>query len=442
MAGIAVIGVQWGDEGKGKIVDVLSEHADFVVRFQGGANAGHTLVVDGKKIVLHLIPSGVLRPNCTCIIGTGVVLDLAALLQEIQVLTEEGVLTNQKRFLISHGATLILPIHKALDKAREEDSKEKGSNRASGGIKIGTTLKGIGPAYEDRVGRKALRLADLLLPREDILEKVYTLYREKNALLKYVYDQTELKPEDAVEELLALKEQILPHLSWDTGLLIHKALKAGKSVIFEGAQGSLLDIYHGTYPFVTSSHTIAASGLVSVGLGVKAMDLVIGVTKAYTTRVGMGPFVTELNDEIGEALRAKGNEFGSTTGRARRCGWLDLVALKYSARINGVTNLAMLKLDVLTGFEKIGVCTAYEIDGKPVTEFPQNAQALEKARPIYEFFPGWKEDLSRVLNLKDLPRNVTNYIDFVSGETGLPIDVISVGPGREQTLWVKPLFKI
>jgi adenylosuccinate synthase len=281
-----------------------------------------------------------------------------------------------------------------------------------------------------------------VLPKGEILEKVRAVYREKNALLKFVYDQPELKPEEAVEELMSFKEKILPHLNWSTSLIVHKALKAGKRVIFEGAQGSLLDIYHGTYPFVTSSHTIAASGLVSMGLGAKALDSVIGITKAYTTRVGMGPFVTELLDETGESLRSKGNEFGSTTGRARRCGWLDLVALKYAVRLNGVTNLAMLKLDVLTGFERVGVCTAYEIDGERVTEFPQNPQLLERAKPIYEYFPGWKEDLTKIVNLKDLPRNVTNYIDFVSGETGLPIDVISVGPGREQTLWVKPLFKI
>jgi adenylosuccinate synthase len=430
MAGAVVVGAQWGDEGKGKIVDVFSAHADYVVRYQGGANAGHTLVVQGKKTVLHLIPSGILHPNTTCIIAAGVVIDIEGLINEINGLKANGYLENTKQLLIADNATLILPYHKAIDQAREKKLADN---------KIGTTGKGIGPAYEDRASRRSLLFGDLFAP-ETLKAKIEHALEEKNFLLQNKYDHPGFKAEDLQKQLLELAKVVEPYRGKDVSLTIHKALKAGKKVLFEGAQGTLLDIYHGTYPFVTSSSTVAASAAIGTGIGPNQINQVIGITKAYATRVGSGPFPSELKNAVGEKIQKDGHEFGSTTGRARRCGWVDLVALKYAVRVNGITSLALMKLDVLTGHEQIGICVGYRIGDEVVTEFPTSIAELEAAEPVIEMLPGWSEDLTGVTNLKDLPRNTTNYIDFLGRNLGTPIDVISVGPGREQTLWIKPLF--
>jgi adenylosuccinate synthase len=430
MSGTVVVGAQWGDEGKGKIVDVFSANADMVVRYQGGANAGHTLVVNGVKTVLHLVPSGILHADTNCVIAPGVVVDVESLVGEIKKLKDAGHLKNPKQLLVSDSCTLILPYHKAIDAARESTAKNE---------KIGTTGKGIGPAYEDRASRRAVVLSDLF-DEATLKHKIETNLKEKNALLRSLYDHKGFETEELLKFLAPLREELLPYRSRDVSAIVHKAIKSGKKVLFEGAQGALLDILHGTYPFVTSSSTLAGSACTGTGIGPTAIDNVVGIMKAYTTRVGSGPFPTELNDETGEKMRTIGHEFGSTTGRARRCGWIDLMALKYAIRINGITNLALIKMDVLSGFEKVGVCTGYKLNGEILTEFPTSAIELEKAEPILEWLPGWKEDITKINNLKDLPRNATSYIDFVGNQLGTPIDVISVGPGREQTLWVKPLF--
>lgn len=430
MAGIVVVGAQWGDEGKGKVVDVFAAKADMVVRYQGGANAGHTLVVDGVKTVLHLIPSGILHHETTCVIAPGVVIDVEGIWNEISKLKANGYLKNPKQLLISDSCSIILPYHKALDSAREKALSDK---------KIGTTGKGIGPAYEDRASRRAITFGDLF--DKDVLRKRLELSMgEKNALLEKVYGEKPFQIEELYQNLLKLAELLAPYRCKDVSSLIHKSLKGGKRVLFEGAQGTLLDIMHGTYPYVTSSSTIAGSACIGSGIGPTAINQVLGICKAYTTRVGSGPFPSELNDDIGARIQKEGHEFGSTTGRPRRCGWLDLVALKYAIRLNGITNLAIMKLDILSGFDKVGVVTGYKINGELVTEFPTSAHELEKVEPVVEFLPGWKEDISRVHALKDLPRAATSYIDFIGNQVGTPIDVISVGPGRDQTLWVKPLF--
>lgn len=428
--GIIVVGAQWGDEGKGKIIDVFSAHADMVVRYQGGANAGHTLVVNGQKTVLHLIPSGILHPETTCIVASGVVVDVEGLVQEIRKLKENGYLQNPKQLLISDLATVILPYHKALDAAREKSLADD---------KIGTTGKGIGPAYEDRASRRALIFADLF-DEKTLTQKLELTLAEKNVLLEKIYMEKAFSVPDLLVKLKELAAELAPYRCRDTSLLVHKTLKSGKKVLFEGAQGTLLDLLHGTYPFVTSSSTVAGSACIGTGIGPTSISKVIGIMKAYTTRVGSGPFPTELKDETGERIQKTGHEFGSTTGRPRRCGWLDLIAMKYAIRVNGITNLALLKLDVLSGLDKVGVCTGYKLRGDLITEFPSHPNDLDSVEPVIEYFPGWKEDLTKLSHLKDLPRAATNYIDFVGTQLGTPIDVISVGPGREQTLWVKPLF--
>lgn len=430
MSGIVVVGAQWGDEGKGKVVDVLSAEADFVVRYQGGANAGHTLVVNGTKTVLHLVPSGILHENTTCVIAAGVVIDVEGLVKEITTLKQNGYLKNSSQLLISDSASLILPYHKALDAARES---------ALSNSKIGTTGKGIGPAYEDRASRQGLVFADLFEPAE-LGAKLERILIEKNALLRGTYKHEGFEVSKLIDWLKPLTDQLSAYRSREVSLLVHKAIKSGRRVLFEGAQGTLLDVLHGTYPFVTSSSTLSGSACIGTGIGPTNISKVIGIMKAYTTRVGSGPFPTELTDDLGERLRSSGHEFGSTTGRARRCGWLDLVALKYAIRVNGITNLALIKMDVLTGLDKIGVCTGYRLNGEVLNDFPPKASDLEKVEPVIEYLPGWKEDLTRVTNLKNLPRAATNYIDFIGNSLASPIDVISVGPGREQTLWVKPLF--
>ncbi len=431
MPGIIVVGAQWGDEGKGKVVDVFSAQSDLVVRYQGGANAGHTLEVEGKKTVLHLVPSGVLQPNATCIIGDGVVLDVAVVAIEIKALKANGLLSDPKQLLISDSCTVILEYHRRLDMARE---------KALGNEKIGTTGKGIGPAYEDRASRKAVLFGDLF-NRETLRAKVESSIKEKNFLLKNMYGEEPLDPDVVMKQAQRAAEELEIYRCRDTSLVISNALKQQKKVLFEGAQGTLLDLLHGTYPFVTSSSTIAGSACIGAGIGPTEMNKVIGITKAYTTRVGSGPFPTELEDDIGNYLQSKGKEFGATTGRRRRCGWLDLVALKYAIRINGITSIALMKIDVLSGLKEISVCMAYELDGKVIYDFPKSPGDVARAKPILQSFPGWEEDISKSKNYEDLPPNLRKYVRFIGDETKVPIDVVSVGPGREQTLWLKPLFE-
>ncbi len=430
MSASIVVGAQWGDEGKGKLVDVLSSKADLVVRFQGGANAGHTLVVNGEKTVLHLIPSGILHPSTTCLITSGVVLDVFGIIDEIEKLNEKGLLKRNDQILISDNCSLLMPYHKILDVARESHLNKE---------KIGTTGKGIGPAYEDRTSRRGLIFSDLFEPAT-LKEKIDRALMEKNVLLEKIYGEKRFDSSELVDRLRSAAEKLQPHRCQDTSQFILKAIRGGKKVLFEGAQGTLLDIHHGTYPFVTSSSTVSGSACTSTGIGPQNIKQVIGVFKAYTTRVGAGPFPTELMDGIGETLRQNGHEFGSTTGRPRRCGWLDLVALKYAIRLNGITSLAMMKLDVLSGLDKVALCTGYKIKNQVVTEWPSTLRELEGAEPVLVEMNGWKEDLTKITQLSELPRPVTQYLDYISDQLKTPIDVISVGPGREQTLWVKPLF--
>jgi adenylosuccinate synthase len=431
MSATVVVGAQWGDEGKGKLVDVLASHADLVVRFQGGSNAGHTLVVNGKKTVLHLIPSGILHTDKTCVIASGVVIDIFGLTDEIKKLKEAGFNITSSQLLISDNATALLPYHKVLDKARETALSEG---------KIGTTGKGIGPAYEDRSARRALVMADLF-DSKNLLAKLEFVLKEKNALFTKLYDLPEIKAQDIFDQIQTVIKDLAPYRTADVSLLVSQKIKQGKRVVFEGAQGTLLDLHHGTYPFVTSSSTIAGSGAVSAGIGPHHLSKIVGVFKAYCTRVGSGPFPSELLNPVGEKIQKDGHEFGSTTGRARRCGWLDLVALKYAIRLNGINSLAMMKLDVLTGHEQVGICTGYKLNGEVIKEFPTSTELVSKSEPIYEYLPGWSEDLTKIKSVKDLPRNVLKFIEFVSQECGCPIDVVSVGPDRDQTLWIKPLFK-
>ncbi|MGZ3803441.1 MAG: adenylosuccinate synthase [Pseudobdellovibrionaceae bacterium] len=430
MSGTVVVGAQWGDEGKGKLVDVFAANADFVVRYQGGSNAGHTIVVNGVKTILHLVPSGILHPETTCLITSGVVVDVFGILQEIKKLKDNGHLQNPKQLLISDSATAILPYHKALDEAREKALEDD---------KIGTTGRGIGPAYEDRASRRAILIGDLF-DRASLRKKLELGLREKNFLMENYYKAQPFNIDELMEQLEGVAKELLPYRCRDTSSVIAKALKNGKRVLFEGAQGTMLDLMHGTYPYVTSSSTLAGSACIGAGIGPTHIQSVIGVFKAYTTRVGSGPFPTELNDEIGKKIQMDGNEFGATTGRSRRCGWLDLVALKYAIRVNGITNLALMKLDILSGHERLGICTGYRINGEAISELPPNSYELEKVEPVIEYLPGWKEDISKLTTLKDLPRATMNFIDYIVTQLGTPVDVISIGPGRDQTLWVKPLF--
>lgn len=430
MPGIIVVGAQWGDEGKGKVVDVFSAHADLVVRYQGGANAGHTLVVNGVKTVLHLIPSGVLHPKCSCMIAPGVVLDIEEVVKEIRDLKSAGVLANPDQLRISDQCTVLLSYHRQLDAARE---------KAAGNEKIGTTGKGIGPAYEDRASRKAILFGDLF-DRERLRAKLEASLLEKNFLLEKYYAQEPVDVGPLYNRLVELAAELEPFRSKDTSLVVHRALKAGKKVLFEGAQGTMLDLLHGTYPFVTSSSTISGSACIGTGIGPSVMQKIVGITKAYTTRVGSGPFPTEMNDALSDRLRQEGGEYGATTGRPRRCGWLDLVALKYAIRVNGLTSLALMKLDVLSGHEKIEVCTAYRLDGVEIKELPVSSNDLSRVEPVYRALNGWTEDITNVRAIQDLPQSARDFIQFIATEVATPIDVVSVGPGREQTLWIKPLF--
>ena len=421
---VVVLGTQWGDEGKGKIVDLLTDQAEAVVRFQGGHNAGHTLVIEGKKTVLHLIPSGILRDNVLCLIGNGVVLSPTALLKEMAELEEKGVPVRE-RLRLSGGCPLILPYHIALDQARE---------LARGEAKIGTTGRGIGPAYEDKVARRGLRLDDLMNP-ERFAAQLREVMEYHNFALTQYYKTDAVDYQTVLDEALAQAEELKPMMADVTGIL-HQYREEGRGIMFEGAQGSLLDIDHGTYPFVTSSNTTAGGTSTGSGVGPLYLDYVLGITKAYTTRVGSGPFPTELFDDIGEHLAVKGHEVGATTGRDRRCGWLDLVALKHSIQVNSVSGVCFTKLDVLDGLETIRVCTGYE--GQGTGGF--SADSISNITPVYEDLPGWTETTVGAKTLEELPANARAYIKYVEQKLGVPIDIISTGPDREETITLRHPF--
>lgn len=423
MANTVIIGAQWGDEGKGKIVDLLSSDSDLIIRYQGGANAGHTIKTGGKETILHLIPSGILHPDSRCVIGNGVVLDPEIFLKEVKALKEKGVDVSPARLAISKKTHLIMPYHKSLDKARE-------AKRA--GEKIGTTGRGIGPCYEDKAARIGLRAADLANP-DLVRKKVAHALLEKNALLKDLYKFDPLDAEKVSADLLALAPEILPYIQ-DTDEIIHKAKDEKKELLFEGAQGVHLDIDHGTYPYVTSSNTVSGGAAPGSGIAPTDIDKVIGVAKAYTTRVGSGPFPTELLDDAGSYLQTQGHEFGATTGRPRRCGWLDAVILRDSVRLNGFSGLALTKLDVLQNLPQLKICVAYELDGKRLEHLPQNEGDLERVKPIYETLPGFEDSIDQCKNYADLPVEVKNYIKRIEELSGIPVEYVSVGPDREQTI--------
>lgn len=419
---VVVIGTQWGDEGKGKVVDWLTEHAHIVARFQGGHNAGHTLVIGGRKTILRLIPSGILRDGVQCYIGNGVVLSPSALLQEIDELSLAGV-DVPARLRVSGACPLILPHHVALDNARET---------AKGAEKIGTTGRGIGPAYEDKVARRALRVQDLYAPAA-FRTKLAELLDFHNFVLTRYYQAKPIDLDSTCDDVLALAPRLLPLVA-DVSRALHEAMRDGRSILFEGAQGSLLDVDHGTYPFVTSSNTLAAAAGAGTGVGPQALHYVLGIAKAYATRVGSGPFPTELTDDLGEQLRQRGQEFGSVTGRPRRCGWLDGVALKRAAQINGVSGLCATKLDVLDGIESLKICIAYEIDSERTDVLPLGADDLARCKPVYETLPGWSQSTVGVCRLADLPQAARTYLARIESVSGVPIDMISTGPDRDETI--------
>ena len=421
---VVVVGAQWGDEGKGKIVDLLTEKAEVVVRFQGGNNAGHTLVVKGHKVVLHLIPSGILHPDKLCLIGNGVVLDPEIFCQELDGLKDLGVKVGPSSLKISRKTHLIMPYHKLLDSAREENKK--------GPDKIGTTGRGIGPAYEDKVARVGIRAADVLKPQL-MLAKMEKAIEEKNVLFQHYFDIPPVKVKDMWEAMLHWTERLKPFLA-DVSGEIATAQAADKAVLFEGAQGTHLDIDHGTYPYVTSSNTLAGNASAGSGCGPGALHKVMAVVKAYTTRVGAGPFPTELDDETGKHLQAQGAEFGATTGRPRRCGWLDLVVLRESCRLNAPKEIALTKLDVLSGLPDVQVCTRYKASEGQLSYPPQVENGLNQVDPVYETLPGWEEDISEVRSFADLPQAARQYIQCIEQELGVKVGLISVGPDREQTL--------
>ena len=425
---VVVIGTQWGDEGKGKVVDWLTDHAQGVVRFQGGHNAGHTLVIGGKKTVLHLIPSGILRPGVRCYIGNGVVVSPQALLDELATLENAGI-EVQGRLTISDACPLILPYHAALDQARES---------AKGERKIGTTGRGIGPAYEDKVARRAIRLQDLF-HRERFAAKLGEVLDYHNFVLKQYFNARPVDFQKTLDQTLALAERLRPMVG-DVPRLLFEAGKRGENLLFEGAQGTLLDVDHGTYPYVTSSNCVAGAAAAGSGVGPQALHYVLGITKAYTTRVGGGPFPTELYDDIGKRLASRGNEFGATTGRARRCGWFDAAALKRSIQINGVSGLCVTKLDVLDGVETLQVGVGYRVGKETLDILPSGADALAECEPIYEEIPGWTESTVGIKRHQDLPMNARNYLRRIEETCGVPIDLISTGPDREETIVLRHPF--
>ncbi|MGH8000832.1 MAG: adenylosuccinate synthase [Brasilonema sp.] len=424
MANVIVIGAQWGDEGKGKITDLLSRSADVVVRYQGGVNAGHTIVVKGQTFKLHLIPSGILYPNTECMIGCGTVIDPQVLIAELDQLEALGVST--RNLLISETAHVTMPYHRLIDQASEE---RRGTH------KIGTTGRGIGPTYADKSERTGIRVLDLMDP-EGLHEQLEWTIHYKNVLLDKLYNLPLLDPKQVIDEYLGYAERLRPHVV-DTSLKIYDAVQRRRNILFEGAQGTLLDLDHGTYPYVTSSNPVAGGACVGTGLGPTMIDRVIGVAKAYTTRVGEGPFPTEIDGEMGEVLCMRGAEFGTTTGRKRRCGWFDAVIGRYAVRINGMDCLAITKLDVLDELEEIQVCVAYEIDGERSEHFPSNARKFARCRPIYKTLPGWQTSTSDCRSLEELPRQALDYLKFLAELTEVPIAIVSLGASRDQTIIVE-----
>ena len=428
MSSFIVLGAQWGDEGKGKMTDYLAERADVVVRFQGGNNAGHTVEVLDKQYKLHLIPSGILNSNKLNVLGNGVVIDPKALFEEIEYLEDLGVNVTPENFIISDRAQVIMPYHKVLDSLKE---KARGKND------IGTTGKGIGPCYTDKAERCGIRVCDLM-HKEVFKEKLMENMEAKNLMITKLYDGEALNFETIYEEYLAFAERMRPFVA-DASVRVYDSIKAGKDVLFEGAQGTLLDIDYGTYPFVTSSNTIAGGVCTGAGIGPTMIDSAVGIVKAYTTRVGKGPFPTELNNEMGEWIREKGHEYGVTTGRARRCGWLDLVILKTSARISGLTSFAVTKIDTLAGLEKLKVCVGYKFNDKVIDYFPASLEDLALCEPVYEEFDGWDETVAEVRTHDDLPENAKKYLKRIQEFTDVRISIVGVGPRRDQTIFVDEL---
>jgi len=428
MPAIVLLGAQWGDEGKGKATDLLGDRVDYVVRYQGGNNAGHTVVIGDQKYALHLLPSGILSPNVIPVIGNGVVIDPAVLLTEIKGLNERGIDTSKLK--ISTNAHLITPYHRTIDKVSE---------RFLGKSKIGTTGRGIGPAYADKINRIGIRVQDLFDP-SILRQKIEAALNDKNQILIKVFNRKGITVDEVLDEYLGYAQILKPYVV-DTALLLDQALKAGKNVLLEGSQGTLLDVDHGTYPFVTSSNPTAGGASTGSGIGPTKITRVIGILKAYTTRVGSGPFPTELFDADGEALRKIGGEVGVTTGRNRRCGWFDAPIARYAVRVNGLTDFFLTKLDVLTGWEKIPVCVAYEVDGVRVEELPASQTDFHHAKPIYEYLPGWSENISKAKSIDDLPVNAREYVKFLEKVSGAPINAIGVGPGRDETIVVRDLIK-
>lgn len=428
MKTVAVVGSQWGDEGKGKVIDFLATQADVVVRGQGGNNAGHTLVVDGKKFALRLIPSGILNPNTINVIGNGIVFDPKGFFEEIEMLESNGIST--KNIKISDRAHIVFPYHKELDGLAEE---------ARGDNKIGTTKKGIGPCYMDKTERSGIRVCDLM-DKEVFAKKLKLQIDAKNKIVTGVYEKEAMFDFDEIyNEFIVYAEKMRPYVA-DTTVIVYDAIKANKKVLFEGAQGTLLDLDLGTYPFVTSSHPTSGGFAIGAGVGPNMIKDVVGIVKAYTTRVGEGPFVTELFDETGERIRTQGHEFGTVTGRPRRCGWFDAVIVKYAARVNGLTSISFMLLDVLTGFDKIKICTAYKMGDKIINNFPASLEDLAKCEPVYEELDGWNEDITKIEKFEELPENAKKYIARIEELIGVNIDLVSVGPNRTQTIIRKNIF--
>lgn len=429
MSTLVVVGVQWGDEGKGKVVDLLAREADIIVRFQGGNNAGHTLVVGGKKTIVRLIPSGVLHAGKVCVIGNGVVIDPQVLVEEIDTLQQQGCLTDPTLLKISEIAHLIMPYHKAVDLARE---------RLRGEGRIGTTGRGIGPTYEDKMARVGIRVIDLL-DEQVFREKLTHNLQEKNIYLGSILKEQALEYNQIFDTYCRLRDRLAPYVI-NTSRYLHQEITRGRKVLFEGAQGTMLDVDHGTYPYVTSSNTIAGAVCAGAGIAPQQINGVIGISKAYTTRVGSGPFPTELFGSEGEKLRHDGGEFGTVTGRPRRCGWFDAVVARTAARLNGLNSVALTKIDVLSGFPILRVCTAYEYQGQHYDEVPASAQVLEQLTPIYEDLPGWSERLTDLRSLDALPLSARRYVERIEQLVGVPVKMISVGAGREETILIRPLF--
>ncbi|WP_432405841.1 adenylosuccinate synthase [Wukongibacter sp. M2B1] len=428
MSTVVIVGAQWGDEGKGKVIDYLAAEADVVVRGQGGNNAGHTVVVGDKKYALRLIPSGILYPETINVIGNGVVFDPEGFLKEVETLENQGIST--KNIKISDRAHVIFPYHKVIDTLAE---------KARGDKMIGTTKNGIGPCYMDKVERSGIRICDLM-DKELFIEKVTAQIERKNQLIEKIYDGEALNKDEIIEKYLEYADKIRSYVD-DTTVIVYDGIKDNKKVLFEGAQGTLLDIDLGTYPYVTSSHPISGGFTVGSGIGPNMIEEVLGIAKAYTTRVGMGPFVTELDNEIGDKIRVAGNEFGTVTGRARRCGWFDAVMVKYSARINGMTSIALMLLDVLTGFEKVKICTGYKLGDKIIDHFPASLNTLAKCKPVYEELDGWNEDITKATSFDELPENAKKYIRRIEELMEIPVKIVSIGPKRSQTIVRDSIFR-